>query len=215
MNYYEILEVSPKASQEVIRAAYKSLMQRYHPDKHPGDVEITKRVLLIGHAYDVLSDPFKRETYDIALNQLSKIELSATHNKSSTIQPIPSIKKVKSAWFYPGIAMMVVIVFGIIPWIMDSSSLNPPNKEQPEAKYSDVLQEIHQEYDKKIASDKADLANRTTLGFALNLSIPMAPHIYKGIAGHDLFIPKLGIIVGKSDSKNVINYINNNKELII
>jgi curved DNA-binding protein CbpA len=56
-NHYDTLEVHPRASQEVIRAAYRSLMQRYHPDRNPGDVAAAARAASIAQAYDVLSDP--------------------------------------------------------------------------------------------------------------------------------------------------------------
>ena len=67
--YYEILEVSPNASQAVIRAAYKSLMQRSHPDKNSGDLQMEQQTILIGQAFDVLSDPEKRKAYDFELKQ--------------------------------------------------------------------------------------------------------------------------------------------------
>ncbi len=64
MNYYDLLEVSQNASAEVIRAAYKSLIQRYHPDKHPGDFSASKHAALIVEAYETLSDPEKRASFD-------------------------------------------------------------------------------------------------------------------------------------------------------
>ena len=64
MNHYEILEVSSKASAEVIRAAYKSLMQRVHPDKSPADAAMTARATRIVQAYELLSDPIRRAEYD-------------------------------------------------------------------------------------------------------------------------------------------------------
>jgi curved DNA-binding protein CbpA len=70
MNYYEILEVSQNASQEVIRAAYKTLMQRYHPDKCSNDPETAQLVLAIRLAYDVLSDPELRKAYDIEIEKV-------------------------------------------------------------------------------------------------------------------------------------------------
>ena len=54
MNYYEILEVSRNASKEVVKAAYKSLMQRYHPDKNPGDTAIAERAAMVVQAYEVI-----------------------------------------------------------------------------------------------------------------------------------------------------------------
>ena len=69
MNYYELLEVSPNASKEVLRAAYKSLMQRHHPDKHQADSAMASRAALIAQAYGVLSDAGQRAAYDAQLKQ--------------------------------------------------------------------------------------------------------------------------------------------------
>lgn len=69
MNYYELLEVSPNASAAVIRAAYKSLMQRYHPDKNSGNPAAAERASLVVQAYEVLSDSNKRSAYDLELKR--------------------------------------------------------------------------------------------------------------------------------------------------
>ena len=69
--YYEILEVDPNASQAVIRAAYKSLMQFDHPDKNSGNPEIARQTILLSNAFEVLSDPEKRRTYDLELERNS------------------------------------------------------------------------------------------------------------------------------------------------
>lgn len=63
--YYDILQVSPQASTSVIRAAFKALSQKWHPDKHPNNPEIAnKKFHVIKLAYDVLSNPRLREQYD-------------------------------------------------------------------------------------------------------------------------------------------------------
>jgi len=66
MNYYELLQVSPIASDEVIRASYRALAQRCHPDKCPGDPNAEDRFKRINEAYRVLSDPVLRRQYDDA-----------------------------------------------------------------------------------------------------------------------------------------------------
>jgi len=62
-DYYEILGVPRDASEERIKAAYRRLARRYHPDvnKSPGAAEKFKEATA---AYEVLSDPKKRQTYD-------------------------------------------------------------------------------------------------------------------------------------------------------
>jgi curved DNA-binding protein CbpA len=60
---YEILQVSPKAEQEVIEAAYKRLALKYHPDLNPTP-EATRRMQELNAAYAILSDPIRRAEYD-------------------------------------------------------------------------------------------------------------------------------------------------------
>lgn len=61
---YEALEVSPRASTDVIRAAYRCLAQHHHPDKHAGAGVAHDRQVKINHAYAILSDPAMRLRYD-------------------------------------------------------------------------------------------------------------------------------------------------------
>ncbi|NMM13879.1 MAG: J domain-containing protein [Rhodoferax sp.] len=61
---YDALEVSPRASALVIKAAYRCLAQVNHPDKNSGSAAASERLAQINHAYSVLSDPDKRRRYD-------------------------------------------------------------------------------------------------------------------------------------------------------
>ncbi|HIE33463.1 MAG TPA: J domain-containing protein [Thermodesulfobacteriaceae bacterium] len=61
---YEILGVSPDASEEEIKRAYRRLARKYHPDLHPGDKKAEERFKEINEAYEILSDPQKRAEYD-------------------------------------------------------------------------------------------------------------------------------------------------------
>jgi len=64
-SYYEILEVSRESALEEVRAAYRQLALKYHPDKNPGDNEAEDRFKQISEAYQVLADPEKRQLYDL------------------------------------------------------------------------------------------------------------------------------------------------------
>jgi molecular chaperone DnaJ len=63
-DYYKTLNVKREASPEDIRKAYRRLARKYHPDLNPGDKAAEERFKLVQEAYDVLSDPKKREVYD-------------------------------------------------------------------------------------------------------------------------------------------------------
>ncbi len=61
---YKILGVERNATQAAIRAAYRKLAKRYHPDLNPGKSEAEERFKAINGAYDLLSDPDKRARFD-------------------------------------------------------------------------------------------------------------------------------------------------------
>jgi molecular chaperone DnaJ len=63
-DYYELLGVPRKAPLKEVRAAYRKLARKYHPDLNPGDKSAEEKFKQIQEAYDVISDTKKRQTYD-------------------------------------------------------------------------------------------------------------------------------------------------------
>uniref|UniRef100_A0A915KGB2 DnaJ homolog subfamily B member 9 n=1 Tax=Romanomermis culicivorax TaxID=13658 RepID=A0A915KGB2_ROMCU len=62
-NFYKVLGLSSGATTQSIRKAYKSLVKEYHPDKN-SNADAAQKFMEIQHAYEILSDPAKRQQYD-------------------------------------------------------------------------------------------------------------------------------------------------------
>ncbi len=78
--HYDNLKVARNAPPEVIRAAYKSLCAKFHPDHHPDNPSVTQIFQLINAAYTVLSDPVQRKQHD---QWIARAESRQAHNRTS------------------------------------------------------------------------------------------------------------------------------------
>ena len=63
-DYYQVLEIERRASPEEINKAYRRMALQYHPDRNRGDKEAEEKFKEAAEAYEVLSDPQKRDLYD-------------------------------------------------------------------------------------------------------------------------------------------------------
>lgn len=94
---YDILEVSRKASKEVIEKAYKTLAKKYHPDLQTAEnKEIAeKRMKEINEAYDVLSDEQKRKEYDEKLEAEEERKKQEEYQNSMDYQNNSSTQNIR------------------------------------------------------------------------------------------------------------------------
>lgn len=83
---YEILGILPDAEDVVVKAAYRSLSQKWHPDKNQDNLDIASaRMAEINRAYEVLGDPLRRREYDEELRRTGE---NNRYNTSSTDDPL-------------------------------------------------------------------------------------------------------------------------------
>ena len=73
-NYYDILGITHEATQEDIKGAFRKLSIKFHPDKNEGDKFFEEHFKLVGEAYEVLSNPEKRENYNLKWKEFNEID---------------------------------------------------------------------------------------------------------------------------------------------
>jgi len=68
-DYYGTLGLTPEASEQDIKKAYRKLAMQYHPDRNGGNPESEERLKLINEAYQILGNEEKRRRYDLQYRQ--------------------------------------------------------------------------------------------------------------------------------------------------
>ena len=223
MNHYDVLEVSPKASSEVVRAAYKSLMQRHHPDKSPNPGASGERASLIARAYEVLSDPDKRLAYDQELLRRSLAERAsgiaqqpwAARASGRATKPAPGLR----AW-YAWLLIVCITGAGGTILVLSKKTVAPGTAAtqfapagRPPSDASPVQSDMH-------ASSSGDSGagpqTRTFPAFVTHLSIALTPADQaSGRLEHVLHIPDLGLRVATGDAERWIQRIEGQRQALI
>lgn len=81
INYFEVLNVSENAEMEVIKASYKALVKKYHPDNSTLPIEVTKeKMATINEAFKILSDNESRKQYLVELHHYLEQERAVAEN---------------------------------------------------------------------------------------------------------------------------------------
>ena len=107
--FYDIFEVDASATPDEIRAAYKRMVQRHHPDKHRGQASSEELLKALNYAYNILSDPRKRASYD------AKLSVSAHAANSNVYTEVDAEVGAGSAYVYTGEATINSAASGRVP----------------------------------------------------------------------------------------------------
>jgi len=102
--YYDVLQVERAAPPERVRAAYRKLAQKYHPDKMPGNANAVRAMAAINAAYEVLSDPHRRAEHDLWIRRAERI--------SRPLPPLPAVPKDLWAYLHPATSWPWYLLFG-------------------------------------------------------------------------------------------------------
>jgi hypothetical protein len=118
--HYDNLKVTRNAPPEVIRAAYKTLSQKYHPDKNPGMSEAGKIMSIINASYEALIDPEKRRMHDewISANENKRSPDVSNIDRTPSTDNIPktSVRLVDVVYFKT-ILPIFYFAKGLFVWV--------------------------------------------------------------------------------------------------
>lgn len=90
-DYYSILELSPSASLDDVKKAYRRLAQQYHPDKTGNDLYAAAQFSEIKEAYETLNNPVRKEIY---LQQRWYAQSTGQRKTQQTLTPVSVLKQV-------------------------------------------------------------------------------------------------------------------------
>lgn len=153
--HYDNLKVSRDAPDSVIRAAYRTLSQQYHPDKRPNDERAARIMAIINQSYEVLSDPEKRRSHDAWITREEAKHRQRAQPKKPPIPPqwqhpappppnSPGALEVFLLWpfkiarnaiaAFPQLALLALLLGGYLTWMALSpkrAPVSPPPGPKP------------------------------------------------------------------------------------
>jgi hypothetical protein len=121
-NYYKILGVANKASVTDIKKAYMKNVKETHPDSNPSDPYANEKMAEVNEAYQTLSDPIKRASYDATLNQNKNTYSGENSNNSNSTSSKSQMNN--SRWNKKNIIIAIVVIIILNAFNSNSSSNN-------------------------------------------------------------------------------------------
>lgn len=234
MNHYDTLEVSRVASPEVIRAAYRSLMQRHHPDRHPGDAAAAARAASITQAYEVLSDPGRRTAYDQSLPAAAApAPAAAAHPARSRVGA--AARPPERSWrrWWLAAAIVLVAVGGWAAASLYRAKLDPRSelmalrhsfsdgtlpevrRRELHARKQSLLLQQPELQRAEAAARSADLAERTLPLLTVPLVVQLGQGRPPPAEPMQLTIPQLAVRLGSFEAPRLMEHIERHRQRLV
>lgn len=115
VNYYHVLGLSEEATPAEIKAAFKRLAVKYHPDKHPDRPEMEEKFKEINQANQILSDPYEKARFDLRLKYQQFTDNRPIHHPYTNPNPRrrPNPRYYQTKVDYKKNALATAYAFGI------------------------------------------------------------------------------------------------------
>ena len=230
MNAYAVLQVSPQADAEIIRAAYRNLMQRYHPDRNPGDLQAAEMAVRVSQAYEILSNPEKKAAYDAQLlreqaahspqaDRLAAIR-AAQRGKGNALTQVKS----RTPWVLMGIALLLCVC---IIWLFIRNSPPTVFGSKPTEQLSEIRQQMgqattteaqrrqlfarkqqliqnHSELAREDSAARVDeLAERSFALLTAPITLQLEPTAGTELMNLRIALPEITLLLGSFDTANM------------
>jgi hypothetical protein len=111
--YYDVLQVERNAPASEVRAAYRRLAQKYHPDKMPDNANASRAMAAINAAYEVLSDAHRRAEHDLWIRRAERTSLPVSRGPAAPAT-LWSILHPAASWPWYLLAVTVVCAIGTV-----------------------------------------------------------------------------------------------------
>ena len=112
--YYDVLQVERHASPERVRAAYRRLAQKYHPDKMPGNASASRAMAAINAAYEVLSDPQRRAEHDLWIRRARRAAQPRRPAADAGTRGVLQVLRLNDGWPWYLLFGTMAVAFGTI-----------------------------------------------------------------------------------------------------
>ena len=113
--HYDNLKVARDAPPEVIRAAYKTLSQKFHPDRNSGNAEAARIMAILNTSYEVLSDPNKRQEHDQWVVSQERMAAQAANVNN---QPKPTPRPTQTPASTPNVGVIGAVSHVLRNWVL-------------------------------------------------------------------------------------------------